>query len=103
MKRPTLDAPIPVAKFWKSARDRTRHIRVELSEYKGHPLVSVRVWQTGSDGCDRPSKQGIALAVRKLPELAAALNRALTRAQALGLLDGAADDDTASESAEAGR
>ncbi|KRR09574.1 hypothetical protein CQ12_13890 [Bradyrhizobium jicamae] len=83
---PPLAEPVPIAKFFKSARDRTKHIRVELSEYEGHPLVNVRVWQTGSDGVDRPTVQGIALAVRKLPELARALAKAETRAVELGLL-----------------
>jgi Transcriptional Coactivator p15 (PC4) len=76
----------PIAKFWKSARDRTKHVRVELSEYEGHPLVNIRIWQTGTDGIDRPTKQGIALAIRKLPELASALAKAETRSRELGLL-----------------
>jgi len=94
-RRPTLDAPVPIAKFWKSPRDRAKHIRVELSEYQGHSLVNVRVWQTGSDGVDRPTVQGIALAVRKLPELARALARAETTAREMGLIDDAAADDEA--------
>jgi hypothetical protein len=84
--RPTIPEPIQIAKFFKSARDRTKHIRVELSEFQGHPLVNVRVWQTGSDGIDRPTVQGIALAARKLPELSAALVKALKVAREKGLL-----------------
>jgi hypothetical protein len=84
--RPTLPQPVEIAKFWKSARDRSKHIRVELSEHKGHLLVNVRVWQTGSDGIDRPSVQGIAVAVRKLPELARALVKAEAKALELGLI-----------------
>jgi hypothetical protein len=95
MMRPTIDAPIEIGKFWKSARDRTRHIRVELSEYKGHPLVSVRVWQTGSDGCDRPTVQGIALAIRKLPELVRSLVKAEAKAREMGLIDDATADEEA--------
>jgi Transcriptional Coactivator p15 (PC4) len=86
-ERVTITEPIEIAKFWKSARDRTKHVRVELSEYEGHPLVNIRVWQTGSDGTDRPTKQGIALAIRKLPELAAALNMAEAMARELRLLE----------------
>jgi hypothetical protein len=88
---PTLTEPVPIAKFFKSARDRTRHIRVELSEHKGL-LVNVRVWQTGSDGIDRPTVQGIALAVRKLPALAAALVKAEAKAKEIGLLDDGAGE-----------
>ncbi|MGZ3349134.1 MAG: transcriptional coactivator p15/PC4 family protein [Xanthobacteraceae bacterium] len=89
--RATLPEPIEIAKFWKS-RNRAEHVRVDLSEYKGHPLISVRVWQTGTDGIDRPTTRGIAISVRKLPELASALAKAETTAIELGLLQGASDD-----------
>jgi hypothetical protein len=89
--RATLTEPISIAKFWKS-RNHAEHVRVELSEYEGHPLINVRIWQTGSDGIDRPTVRGIAMAVRKLPELASALAKAETKARALGLL---ADDEAA--------
>jgi hypothetical protein len=52
----------------------------------------VRVWQTGSDGIDRPTVQGIALAVRKLPALAAALVKAEAKAKEIGLLDDGAGE-----------
>jgi hypothetical protein len=86
-KRPTITAPVPIAKFWKSQRDHTKHVRMELSEYEGHPLINVRIWKTGSDGIDRPTVAGIALAIRKLPELADGINKALRKARELGLLD----------------
>jgi hypothetical protein len=85
--RATLAEPVIIAKFWRS-RNHAEHIRVELSEYEGHPLVNVRLWQTGSDGIDRPSKKGIALSVRRLPELASALAKAEIKARELGLIDG---------------
>jgi Transcriptional Coactivator p15 (PC4) len=69
---PTLPEPIEIAKFWKS-RNHAEHVRVDISEYKGHSIINVRVWQTGSDGVDRPTTRGIAMSVRKLPELASAL------------------------------
>jgi Transcriptional Coactivator p15 (PC4) len=82
-------APIaePIAKFFKSPRGRRGHARVDLSEYEGHPLVNVRIWQTGSDGIDRPTVKGVSLGIRKLPELASALAKAETKARELGLLD----------------
>ncbi|SHH16758.1 transcriptional coactivator p15/PC4 family protein [Bradyrhizobium erythrophlei] len=85
--------PIEIAKFWKS-RNHAEYVRVELSEYKGHQLINVRIWQTGTDGIDRPSTRGIAMSVRKLPELASALAKAETMAIELGLIsDGAAGSD----------
>ena len=78
---------VPIAKFWKSPRDHTKHVRIEISEYEGHPLVNVRIWKTGSDGIDRPTVAGIALAIRKLPELADGINKALRKAREIGLID----------------
>ena len=89
--RATLLDPISIAKFWKS-RDHAEHVRVDLSEFKGHIIVNVRIWQTGSDGIDRPSTRGIAMSVRKLPELASALAKAETTAIELGLLQSTSDD-----------
>jgi hypothetical protein len=91
---PTLPEPIEIAKFWKS-RNHAEHIRVDLSEYEGRAIINVRIWQTGSDGVDRPSTRGIAMSVRKLPELASALAKAETTAIELGLLK--ADSDGESE------
>jgi hypothetical protein len=82
----TLAEPFTVAKFWKS-RNHAEHIRVDLSEYEGRAIINVRIWQTGSDGIDRPTTKGIAMSVRKLPELAKALANAETKARELRLLD----------------
>lgn len=79
--------PIQIAKFWKS-RSRNEHVRVEISEYREHPLINIRVWQTGSDGVDRPTTKGIALAIAKLPELTKALLQAEAKAYSIGLLQG---------------
>jgi hypothetical protein len=83
----------PIARFWKSARDRSKHVRVDLSEFKGHRLVGIRIWETGTDGIDRPTVKGITLAIRKLPELTRALLKAEDRAREMGLLG--ADDGAA--------
>jgi hypothetical protein len=81
-----LAEPFTVAKFWKS-RNHAEHIRVDLSEYEGRAIVNVRIWQTGTDGIDRPTTKGIAMSVRKLPELASALAKAEIKARELRLLD----------------
>jgi hypothetical protein len=86
--RATLPEPVSIAKFWKS-RDHAEHVRVDLSEFKGQVIVNVRLWQTGTDGVDSPTTKGIAMSVRKLPELASALAKAETTAIELGLLQGA--------------
>jgi Transcriptional Coactivator p15 (PC4) len=84
--RPTIPEPIEIAKFWKNRR-RAESVHVTLSEFEGHVLINVRVYATGSDGIDHPTPKGIAMAVRKLPELAGALAKAETKARELGLID----------------
>jgi hypothetical protein len=70
-RRPTLPEPV----------------HVSLSEYEGHCLINVRVYLTGTDGIDRPTPKGVAMGIRKLPELAQALVKAEAQARSLGLLD----------------
>jgi hypothetical protein len=84
--RPALDEPIVVSKFWKNRR-RNESVRVTLGEYEGHCLINVRVFCTGTDGIDRPTPKGVAMGIRKLPELAQALVKAEAKARELGLLE----------------
>jgi hypothetical protein len=84
MSKPTLSQPVEIAKFWKNRKGEA--IVVRLSTYEGHDLVDVRTWYTGSDGRLAPGK-GLACSVRHLPELVAALNKAVVVARTRGLLD----------------
>jgi hypothetical protein len=59
--------------------------RVTLTEYRGHQLASVWRWYS-DNGEMKPGKRGVTVPVAKLPELAAAVNEALARARADGLL-----------------
>jgi hypothetical protein len=67
-------------------------VHVTLSEYEGHCLINVRVYCTGADGIDRPTPKGVAMGIRKLPELARALVKAEAKAIELGPLDGGGDE-----------
>jgi hypothetical protein len=78
--------PIEIAKWWKSRR-RDIAIVVSLSAYEGHNLVNVREHFIGSDGCMRPTTKGLAMVVRRLPELAKAVNAAMKKCHELGLID----------------
>jgi hypothetical protein len=84
---PTLVEPVEIAKFWKSRR-RDIAVVVAIGPYKEHNLISVREHVVGSDGIMRPSTRGVSLVVRRLPELAAALAKALVRARELLADDG---------------
>lgn len=88
--RPSLPEPITISKFWKTRR-RDEVIIVELREYNERPLIDVRVHVVDAEGKLRPSAKGIAMSVRRLVELAAAINKALDKARALGLIDDASD------------
>jgi Transcriptional Coactivator p15 (PC4) len=84
--RPTLPEPVEVAKFWRN-RWRRDAIVVSLSTYEGHNLISVRTHTTSQDGKMLPTTKGVALAIARLPELAAAVQKALAKARELGLID----------------
>jgi hypothetical protein len=86
--RPTLPERIEAAKFWKSPRTKEKVIVAAFNTWEGRNLIDLREHVIGADGIMRPSTRGIAMVVEKLPELHAAIGRALARAKELGLLDG---------------
>ena len=63
-------------------------LRAGLSEYRGHHLINCRVWANYDSPLEekRPTKKGFTLAVPKLPELIAALQKAEEEARAAGSL-----------------
>ena len=88
MSKAQLSEPVEIVKFWKNRKGEA--IVVRLSPYEGHILIDQRAWFTAQDGTLKPGK-GLACSVRHLPDLAAALNKAVTEARARGLLDGEAE------------
>jgi hypothetical protein len=80
----TLPEPIEW-RLWKN-RQRRDAIVVSLSTFDGRNLISVRTYITSQDGKMLPTTKGVSLVVLRLPELAKAINKALERARALGLL-----------------
>jgi len=88
--RPTLDGPIEIAKWWKNRRHDA--IVVTLSTFENRNLVDVRTHVMDRKGCLVPTPKGVCMSVLRLPELAAAVTKALAKARELGLLD---DDERA--------
>jgi hypothetical protein len=78
--------PIEIARIEKN-KSAKECVRVSLTEWDTRTLIHIRVYVTGPDGKEHSTQKGIAMAVRKLPELAAAINDALAHARELGLLD----------------
>jgi hypothetical protein len=95
-ERVTLPEPIETGKFFKN-RWRQKVIVVSLATHQEINIVNVREHFVGSDGCMRPTTKGIAMSVRRLRELAKAINKAVAKAQELHLIDG---QDEASEGGE---
>jgi hypothetical protein len=89
--RVTLPEPVEVAKFFKNRRKDV--IVVSLSNYEGVNIVNVREHFIGRDGCMRPTTKGLAMIVRRLPDLQKAVTKALAKALELGLLP---DDESES-------
>lgn len=89
-KPPPLAEPIEW-RLWKN-RQRRDAIVVSPSTYEGRNLFGIRLHTTSPDGKMLPTGKGVSMVIGRLPELAQAVNRAMKRAQALGLLDGPADD-----------
>jgi hypothetical protein len=66
-------------------RNKREMIRIALSEYQGHKTVDIRVWYATGDG-NRPTRTGLTLGLRHLPDLANALALAHYEAKARGLI-----------------
>jgi hypothetical protein len=64
----------PIIAEW--AINRRERVRVSIEQFKGIPLINIRKWFEADDGALRPGKQGIALNIKHLPQLADALIKA---------------------------
>jgi hypothetical protein len=77
------DLPTIVAEFDRNDRER---VRIVLDRYHGVAIVSIKNLYRDAAGELRYGRGGIGMAVRHLPVLAEAVNAALERARALGLV-----------------
>jgi hypothetical protein len=82
---PAIAEPVEIASFWKNRKG--DFIRVSLQSWEQHNICDVRQFFTGRDGRVQPTKRGITVAVRRIPELLAAVAKAHRKAIELGLLD----------------
>jgi hypothetical protein len=71
-------------------KNATEEVRVALNEFHGSSLIDLRVFADLGDGERRPTKKGVALNVRALPELIEVLQRAEAEARRRGLISGGA-------------
>ncbi len=73
-----------IAEFKKNGRGET--VRVSLSRLNGTVIADIRTYFLDKSGNSQASKKGLALLVTKLPELADALQKAVTEARQRGVL-----------------
>jgi hypothetical protein len=78
--------PIVVAKFWANRSGDT--VFVQIKQFEGRVLIDVRKHCAGADGKMFPTGKGIALPITRLPDLAAAIGKALRQARARQLIAG---------------
>lgn len=83
--RPTLLEPIVIDRFWRNRRGEA--VVTSLRQFESHVLCDLRVCFSNKDGELQPTKKGLAVVVLRLPDLAAAVNKALAKARALGLIE----------------
>jgi hypothetical protein len=79
-----LAEPVIVSDFWANRRGEA--VRVQLREFEGRALIDLRKHFTDKTGKLQATKKGLTLVIARLPELAAAINEALAKAHALGLI-----------------
>jgi hypothetical protein len=82
--RPRSNDPVVLAEWSMNRRER---VRVSIEEFKGSRLISIRKWFVTDGGDLRPTKRGISLALRHLPQLADAVEAALMFASAHKLIE----------------
>jgi hypothetical protein len=79
-----LAEPIVIDRFWCNRRGEA--VVVQLREFEGQALIDLRRYYTRHDGKMAPTKKGLSTTIRRLPELALAIAKALTTARERGLL-----------------
>jgi hypothetical protein len=81
-----LPEPLVIARFWKNRGGQA--VIVQLKTYSDLRIIDIRTHYTAPDGTLQPTPKGIGMSVLRLPELARAVNRALSEARRLGLVEG---------------
>lgn len=68
------------------SKNKVEDLRIGIGKYKGHALVSLRVWVDQYQSTEKaPTKKGISVRVQLLPKLIAALQEAEKEARAAGM------------------
>jgi hypothetical protein len=79
-----LAEPIEIGKFFKNRKGDI--VVVQIKEFEGIVFCDIRQFFQNDAGQSCPTKKGVALTFRKLPELVELLEKTLAKARELGLL-----------------
>jgi hypothetical protein len=79
-----LPEPIEIGKFFKNRKGDI--VVVQIKEFEGVVFCDIRQFFQNDAGRNCPTKKGVALTFRKLPELVELLEKTLAKARELGLL-----------------
>lgn len=74
------DLPVIISEWRKNSQ---QTVKVALDKFHDNNTVDLRVWYD-DNGISKPSKLGVTLGIRHLPELAEAINKALAEARRRG-------------------
>ena len=78
-----LTEPIQIGKFFKNRKG--DFVVVQIKEFEGVVFCDIRQFFQNDAGQSCPTKKGVALTLRKLPELVGLLEKTLAKARELGL------------------
>lgn len=78
--------PVVVNQFFSNRRG--EFVRTTIDRFEGVTVADLRKFYSGGDGISRPTRKGITVAIKHLPELAKAVNQAVAKARELGLIEG---------------
>jgi Transcriptional Coactivator p15 (PC4) len=84
-RRPELTDPVVVDQWWVNRRHDA--MVTKLQSYLGHNLIDLRKHVMGRDGVLKPTSKGITVKVGRLRDLQRAIELAIKKAEALGLID----------------
>jgi hypothetical protein len=88
-RKPQLTEPVIVERLWANRQHDA--VYVTLSTFRDQNLVDIRKHSMDRFGKLVPTPKGLALKITRLPDLAKAVSKALTKAIELGLLDGSGE------------
>jgi Transcriptional Coactivator p15 (PC4) len=84
INKPPPDDDVLITEFWANRRGES--IRIQIRSCEGRRVIDLRRFYTDKEGILRPTRNGLTLAIGRLPELAKGISKASATAIYLGLI-----------------